>query len=68
MASKTLGLKVIVNDCKMYLKIMIDEEYILIPFEEAHKVVSRINQLVPYNYGDVIFQNHKFEGFINVGE
>ena len=63
MEEKNLSLSVVVMDSQMFLKMMINEESILIPFEEAHNVVTKINQLVPYNYGDKIFIEHTFNGW-----
>ena len=68
MADDKLSLTIVVNDCQMQLRVAIGDRYILLPYEEAERLRRTVENLIPYQYGQLVYVRHEFDGVVKTYE
>ena len=61
----SLTISTVVNESGMYLRVEIEDRAIMIPYDEAGHLCTRINKLVPYQYGEMVRIPYEFTGLLD---
>ena len=60
--AESVVVSTVVQDAKMYLRVAVGSEVVLLPYSVAEDMARTLNRLVPYKHNQVLHKNHVFIG------